>query len=73
MASLESSNFDSYRVMFCSKRYHGSRPITWLVSSHVSANEGWAGGISTTMIFFRILSDGGYCKKGGTLAERYLG
>ncbi len=53
--------------------FHGSRPITWLISSHVSANEGWFGRSSVSMIFYRIFSDGGYCTKDGALAERYLG
>ena len=53
--------------------FHGSRPATWLTSSHVSANEGWIGGHSTSVVFYRIFSDGGYCTKDGALAERYLG
>lgn len=53
------------------KLYRGSRPITWLVSSHVSANNGWLGGMSTSMLFYRIHSDGGYCTSEGALADDY--
>ncbi len=53
--------------------FRGTRPLTLLVSSHVSANEGWIGGLSMSMVFYRIFSGGGYCTKDGALAEKYLG
>ncbi len=61
------------KIVCTGQMFYGSRPVTWLISSHASANEGWSGGSSTSMVFNRIFSDGGYCTKDGALAERYLG
>ena len=47
--------------------------VTWLVSSHPSKMEGWAGPFTTTMLFDQIHASGGFCTTSGELADGYQG
>jgi hypothetical protein len=47
--------------------------VTWLLTSHFSHAEGWAGAAASTIVFDKIHAPGGFCAVTGELADGYQG